>query len=291
MVDTFTPALRLTKPEINANNDAWEALLNSGMIALLDDSIAGEIIIDVTSAFVTLSEIDGATDESRMMFITAFGSPGGTAILVTAAGGSSPKLYVVTNNSDDLLAIGPTGGPLLAILPGCITMCYADGPAGGMKEVTTFGEFIAKGTFFDTAMGQITLDILPTPGGGATTITAQYGWMGAFVFFTFEEFLSTAVPGTTFSLLPTGGNWGVIRPAGEPGIVPFITHTFPMTLYEDTGGGMLPVDALVTVSSGLDGTSVTPWTITKVDGTAFTNPSDRQTLRATTLFYPTQANV
>lgn len=287
MADTYTPSLRLTKPEISANNDAWAALLNAGMIGLLDDAIAGETVVDVTAGNVTLSENDGAADEARAMFVRIIGTPGVTRFIITTLSSAVPsKLYIFTNNSDSLVSVSP-GGSSVSILPGQVVLCYADPVVGGMFEVTQVGDFIGVGTLFTSVMGTLTLDILPTPGGGATTVLAEYVFQGAFAFLTFQEFLSTVIPGTTFSVLPQSGNWDVVRPVGDPGLTPAIVKSFPMTLYEDTGGGYLPVDSIITVSS----INTQPWQITKVDGTAYTSNSDRRTLHAMTVFYPRQSNV
>ncbi len=281
MVDTYTPSLRLTKPEINANNDAWAALLNAGMIGLLDDAIAGEAIVDVTGGDVTLSENDGAADEARAMFVTVNGTPGVNRFVFTTLGGAVPsKLYIVTNNSDSTIGIGPVPGTPLTIQPGQITMCYADVASGGMFEVTTEGDFIEV---FQATMFTLTVDILATPGGGDVTALVEHVEQGSFVFLTIHEFLSTAVPGTTFSILPTSGTWDLFPVV----ITPAVVKSFPVLLYEDVGGGMLPVDSIITVTS----TPTQPWQITKVDGTPYTSNSDRQTVRPITVFYPIQSNV
>ncbi len=279
MVDTYTPNLRLTKPEINANDDAWAVLLNAGMIGLLDDAIAGEAIVDVTGGNVTLSEIDGAADESRAMFVTVNGTPGVNRFVFTTVLGPVPsKLYIVTNNSDSTIGIGPVPGTPLTIEPGQITMCYADEPSGGMFEVITAGDYIEV---FQATMFTLTVDIVPTPGGGDVTALVEHVEQGSFVFLTIEEFLCTACPGGTFSVLPTSGTWDLFPVV----ITPAVVKSFPVLLYEDVGGGYLPVDSIITVASS----PTSAWQITKVDGTPYTNLSDRQTLRPITVFYPIQA--
>lgn len=283
MVDTYTPDLRLTEPEINANLDAWAALLNAGMIALLDDSIAGETVIDVTSGNATLTRVNGAADQARAMFIRVIGTPGTTRFISTALSDVPSKLYIVTNDSDSIATLSP-GGTGLAVNPGAVAMMYADVAAGGMFEITSVGDYI---NFIGGNMGTLTLDILPTPAGGDVTVACEFLIQPSFVFLTFDAFLSTAIPGTTLSFLPTGGDWDVIVPAGDQGLVPFVSKAFPVNLYEDTGGGMVAVPSILAIST----VTTTPWTMTRVDGSAFTNPSDRQILQPTTVFYPRQVNV
>ncbi len=284
MVDTYTPSLRLTQPEISANNDAWATLLNAGMIGLLDDAIAGESVIDVTGGNVDMSTLDGAADEARAMFIRVIGTPGTTRFITSTLSGEVPsKLYIVTNNSDSTIGFGPAPGSGILITAGQVVMCYCDVPAGGAFEVLQVGNYIEEVT---GNMGTLTLDILPTPGGGDLTVACEFLIQPSFVFLTFEEFLSTTIPGTTFSVLPTGGDWDVIVPVGDQGLVPFIVKSFPMLLYEDTGGGMVPADSIITVTS----VNTQPWQITRVDGAAYTNNSARQTVRPMTVFYPRQVN-
>ncbi len=285
MVDTFTPSLRLTEPEISANFDAWAALLNTGMIGLLDDAIAGETVVDVTAGNVTLTRNDGATDQARAMFIRVIGTPGTTRFITTSLSDDVPsKLYIVTNDSDSTVTLSP-GGTGLAVNAGAVAMMYGVTPSLGMFEITQVGDYIEE--LGGTTLGQLTLDILPTPGGGDVTVSCQFLIQPSFVFLTFDAFNSTAVPGTTFSVLPTGGDWDVVVPAGDQGLVPFVSKAFPVNLYEDTGGGMLPVPSILAIST----VTTTPWTFTRVDGAAYTNPSARQILRPTTVFYPRQVNV
>ena len=286
MVDTYTPSLRPTKPEIDANDDAWEALLNAGMIALLDDAIAGETVIDVTAGNVDMSTLDGASDQARAMFIRFIGTPGTTRFVTSTLSGEVPsKLYIVTNDSDSIVSLGPSPGSAQLINAGQVVMLYCDVAAGGSFECLQVGDYVLA--LATTTLGQLTLDILPTPSGGDVTVTCQFLIQPSFVFLTFEAFNSTGIAGTSFSLLPTGGDWDVIRPVGDQGLPPFVSKSFPMTLYEDTGGGMVRADAIISVAVDTND----PWLITKVDGSLFTNPSARQTLRPTTLMYPRQVNV
>jgi hypothetical protein len=286
MVDTYTPSLRLTQPEINANNDVWADLLNAGLIALLDDSIAGETVVDVTAGTVVLTRNNGATDEGRMMFIRVIGTPGVNRAVITSVGNDVlSKLYIVTNDSDSTVDFAPSG-TAVRVNPGQTTMLYgAPVSANGMVEVDSVGDFVGE-VSSGASLGTLTLDILPTPAGGDVTVACEYQFTGSWVFLTFEEFNSTAVPGTTFSVLPQSGNWDVIRPAGDQGLVPFVVKSFPMLLYEDTGGGFVAADSIITVTSNTN----QPWQITRVDGAAYTNPSDRQQLRPQTVFYPRQVN-
>lgn len=285
MVDTYTPSLRLTEPEINANLDAWAALLNAGMIGLLDDAIAAEVVVDVTAGNVTLTRNDGASDQARAMFIRVIGTPGTTRFISTAVGSDVPsKLYIVTNDSDSIANLSP-GGVGLSVNPGAVAMMYGRTAApAGMFEITQVGDYILS--LETTTLGTLTLDILPTPGGGDVTVSCQYHFQPSFVFLTFDAFNATAIPGTTLSVLPQSGNWDVIRPVGDQGIPPFVSKAFPVNLYEDTGGGMLPVPSVLAISVDTND----PWTFTRVDGAAYTNPSARQILRPTTVFYPRQVN-
>ena len=259
MVDTYTTNLRLTKPEINANTDAWADLLNTGMIALIDEALAAESVVDVTAGNVVLTENDGATDTSRPMFIRVTGTPGVTRTINTT---TESKLYVVKNDSDSSVIIEPSAGTGVTILTGNITMVYVEG-ATQVFEVTTDGTFVAEPTGTLTAL---TLDITPTPGAGDTQTAFEYQVQGSLVYFNIDTFDAQNVGATTLGLLPTGGSW-------PSEIVPDLSRQFPVLMQEDTGGGDADQPCDLTVSS-LAGVA---WGIVPSDGAGWTNPSDRST--------------
>lgn len=259
MVDTYTDNLRLTKPEIDANDDAWEPLLNAGMIALIDEALASESVVDVTAGNVALTENDGATDTSRPMFLRITGTPGVTRTVNTT---TASKLYVIKNDSDSSVVIEPSAGTGITVLAGNITMVYVEG-ATEVFEVATDGSFVAQPS---GVMTTLTLDILPTPGAGDTQTTMAYQVQGTWVYFVIDAFDAQNMNGDPVALDNNGAPW----PAE---ILPDTSRQFPVLMQEDTGGGDADQQCNLTIST-LDSVA---WGLSTVVAGGWTNPSDRST--------------
>jgi hypothetical protein len=64
MPDTYTSRNRLTLQEIGGNESTWGDVLNQ-VISLTDDSLDGQLSLDVTLGDITLTINNGASDQSR----------------------------------------------------------------------------------------------------------------------------------------------------------------------------------------------------------------------------------
>lgn len=122
MVDTYSPRLRFTKPEIGANNNTWGALLN-GMIDLVDTAIAGATSITVTGN-VTLTTADGLADQARASALILNGSPT-SAFSVTIPAGT--KFYIVQNNTGQSATIQYSAGNSYIVISGNTEIVFGDG--------------------------------------------------------------------------------------------------------------------------------------------------------------------
>ena len=70
MASSYTSRIRLTKQADGENPNTWGTILNNQVIDLLDDAIASYTTISIGSAAtVTLTENEGAADQSRSAFI------------------------------------------------------------------------------------------------------------------------------------------------------------------------------------------------------------------------------
>ena len=69
MPDSYTTRNRLTKQEIGSNEATWGNILNDGVISLVDDSLDGQISLDVTLGNITLTQANGTPDQARFRFI------------------------------------------------------------------------------------------------------------------------------------------------------------------------------------------------------------------------------
>ena len=166
MVDTFSPGLRLRKPEVAANEDVWAPLLNDDMITLLETGIAGVTSLDV-SAGATLTQNDGAPDQSRAMFIRATGAPGSLQLLTLPA---ITKLYVIINEMDFAVAVSELGFPGIIVNSGQVTTLHCE--AGDRtREVEQFGASVDDPGLVNNTF---TFDIPAANGGAGTTAAVEY---------------------------------------------------------------------------------------------------------------------
>ena len=151
MASTYSPTLRF---EIIGNGEqanTWGTTTNTNIGTLIEQSIAGLVSVDVTAGNVTLTSLNGASDEARQMIINVTGSPG-TARTVLAPAVS--KVYVVINSSDDDVDIQTTTlGLAYTVASGYAAFVYCDG----------------------TDFGSATGDALPITGG---TITGNLNVLG-----------------------------------------------------------------------------------------------------------------
>ena len=162
MVDSFTSALRLCKPEVGADEDTWGAVLNAQTIDMIDEAVGGSASISVASGNVTLSANNGATDQARCAVIKLTGSPG-TTRTVTAP--DVKKTYWVVNAVGDTSSVtfAAGAGTAVSIPAGCTAKIYTDG-ATNAARLFLYGE----GTWTPVLT-------CATPGDLAVTYSLQVG--------------------------------------------------------------------------------------------------------------------
>ena len=125
MPSTYSPNLRI---ELIANGEqanTWGTTTNNNLGTLIGEAIAGLVDIDVTLADVTLTALDGLTDQARQMMINLSGSPG-VARSVYCPDGDT-KIYVVANVSDSVATFSTVSGSGVDIPVGTSKFLYCDG--------------------------------------------------------------------------------------------------------------------------------------------------------------------
>ena len=65
MASTYTTRLRLEKQGDGENPNSWGDILNQNVIDLIDEAVAGYVVVSVSSVPVALSENNGSVDQSR----------------------------------------------------------------------------------------------------------------------------------------------------------------------------------------------------------------------------------
>jgi hypothetical protein len=159
MASTFSPILRIELIGTGDQSGTWGDTTNVNLGTLIEQAIAGTATIDVTSGNVTLSNLNGATDQARCMAIKVEGTPGTTRNIVAPA---VSKVYVVSNGSDSSVVLKTSVSTGLTIVSGRTVLAYYNG-----------SDFILVGQASATANTANTLVLRDASGNfSAGTITA-----------------------------------------------------------------------------------------------------------------------
>ena len=98
MTTAYTSCLRLAQQGDGDNPNSWGTVLNDGVIGLIDNAIAGYTVVTIgAAATVTLTAVNGATDQTRSAFIEIAGSVGGSHTDITLLIPQESKGYVINN--------------------------------------------------------------------------------------------------------------------------------------------------------------------------------------------------
>lgn len=159
MPSTFSPNLRIELIASGEQANTWGITTNTNLGTLIEEAISGIATIDVTAADVTLTALNGVTDQSRQMILNVTGTPG-TARQLTAP--AVPKVYVIANGSDAAVSI------ITVLDSGSVTI-----PAGVTKIVYSDGEgfFEADDTNLVTASRAVVSNSNGILTASATTAT------------------------------------------------------------------------------------------------------------------------
>ena len=195
MPSSYTPSLRLTLPANDELAGTWGTTVNTGVTSLAEAAIAGTAAVAMTDADYTLSIANGATDQSRNMFITLTGTLTATRNVICP---SVSKLYFVTNNTTGGYAITfkTLAGAGISVPNGQRAIIYCN----GTDALNGFTNFPFSSI---TLSGSLTLS-----GGTANGITYLNGskvvTSGTALTFDGTNFAVTGTASAT-KLIPTGG--------------------------------------------------------------------------------------
>jgi len=127
MPSTYTNSLRLTLQATGENPGSWGTIVNDGVTSLVDASIAGTATVthDNTANY-TLTNINGATDEARQMFLNITGTLTAARNIVCP---TASKLYFLRNNTTGGFAVTlkTSGGTGISVPSGKYAALYCDG--------------------------------------------------------------------------------------------------------------------------------------------------------------------
>ena len=102
MASTYTNRLGLEKQGDGDNPNSWGSILNTNVIDLIDDAIAGYEIVSVSSTGITLSDNTGAVDQSRNASLEFAGT---LTANVTITIPSEEKTYFIRENTTGSFAV------------------------------------------------------------------------------------------------------------------------------------------------------------------------------------------
>jgi hypothetical protein len=171
MASTYSPNLRIELIGNGEQSNTWGTTTNTNLGTLIEQAISGLVSVDVTAGNVTLTSLNGASDQSRQMIIVATGTPGVTRTITAPA---VNKVYIVYNNSNAALSFIASGGTGVSLSVGAKKLIYCDG--------TNFVEAINSVAITSGSIDGVAI-------GGTTASTGAFTTLSA----------SSTVSGTGFS--------------------------------------------------------------------------------------------
>jgi hypothetical protein len=242
MASTYSPNLRIELIAVGEQANTWGGTTNNNLGTLIEQAISGVVTVDVTLSNVTLSTLNGATDQSRQMVIIATGTPGVARVITAPAVG---KVYEVHNNSDASLSFIASGGTGVTLIVGAKKYIYCDG--------TNFYESINALTVTSGTINNTTIGATTATTGKFTTVQSTVTTGTA----PFIVASTTAVANLTASNVSTNANLtGAVTSVGNASSLGSFTSLQLLTaLTDETGTGSTGTGSSVFATSP---TLVTP---------------------------------
>jgi hypothetical protein len=128
----------------------WGDTVNNGLTDLVDASVAGTAAVTMSDANYTLTVANGASDESRQMFVTLTGTLGASRDVICPA---ASKLYFVTNSTTGGFSIvfKTSAGTGITVPNGFRAILYCDGT--NVVSAANYQPALALGTALPVASG------------------------------------------------------------------------------------------------------------------------------------------
>lgn len=141
MSSTYSPLLRIELIGTGDQSGIWGNTTNTNLGTLIEQAIAGSASVNVAAGNVTLTELNGASDQSRCAILNVTGSPGVSRNIVAPA---SSKTYIVVNGSDSSVVLKTSGSTGLTIPTGATVTAAYNG-----------SDFVAIGQPYDADLAAI----------------------------------------------------------------------------------------------------------------------------------------
>ena len=168
MASTYTNRLGLEKQGDGENPNSWGTILNTNVIDLIDDAIAGYEVVSVSSTGITLSDNNGTTDQSRNASLEFAGT---LTANVTITIPSEEKTYFVRENTTGSFAVQmkTAAGSALNLTQGQNTFVACDGTSIYQFNIPTSVTSFTANTLTATS---ITTSILDATDVNSTNVSA-----------------------------------------------------------------------------------------------------------------------
>ena len=177
MASTYTSNIRLEKQADGENPNAWGAILNTNVIDLVDQAVAAYQIVSVSGTTpITLTQVNGATDQSRKAILSFDGTlTAETSIIIPSVN----KMYYVRNNTSGSFAlkIKTAGNTAITVEQGSNVMVASDGTDVYQTAFPTSVSSFTANSLTATSISTSVLDVTQVSATAihATSVSAVSG--------------------------------------------------------------------------------------------------------------------
>jgi hypothetical protein len=119
---SYTASARYTLQATGENNNTWGTILNANTITLIDENVNGRTAVVLAAANVTLTSLNGLSDQARKAILSFSGVAGCTVTIPSVS-----KTYVVYNSATGTVTISTGAGTTVAVESGSAIWMFCDG--------------------------------------------------------------------------------------------------------------------------------------------------------------------
>ena len=290
MPSTFSPSLRIELIGAGEQSGTWNNTTNNNLGDLIEQAISGVTDLNVTVADITLTALNGVTDQSRSAVLSIIGTAGTTRTVTIP---NVVKAYTVKNRSDATVNIKTSAGTAFSVptLAESYIYCDGDNVVTG-RSISTNGNTLISAVQPSSVASSLGIAPLNAPAltGIPTAPTANIGTNTTQLATT--AFVNAEIAGDTANLAPLNSPALTGTPTAPTAAVNTNTTQLATTAFVNaeiandaptkTGGG-----ASGTWAIGISGNAATATNATNATN-AITQPSGTNTTSiATTAFVNT----
>jgi len=165
MASTYSEYLRLELIGTGEQTGTWGATTNTNLGTLLDQAVAGTATIDVTLGDVTLTTLNGASDQSRQAILKITGTPIAARNVIAP---ESSKWYLISNDCGQTITLKGASTTGYEIADGETLLIFWNGTDFVPGSSTALG-YTPVNKAGDTMTGNLILNAAPSTGLGAAT--------------------------------------------------------------------------------------------------------------------------